>query len=251
MTGSKRYARALIYLASVLGIACAGNASATPPDFIEIRDTPFAANAQSVFVIRQTTDNLGLHHALQVERFLVEIDVDSGKETLHPIYRGHRIEVWNDRVEDNESVATVSPSPDWVNPYRVIADKGAFPLSFHSRSGTPADVRQQQDGDAVILNPRHGPQFAFSVKLQIERLVKAAGVMAVAVSNASRMSTQSTHEVYAQRTTDPETCLFRPEGWWFGNAHEPVQLVRITCHEGEELELTSLLFPVRGTPREG
>lgn len=112
-------------LAAVLA---AGTAQATPPDVLGIRDELFGVSAAEVFLIRTTSDNLGLHIAGMSDVFLVAKDIATGEDTaIWPVYRSLR--TLGDRPDAIGEIVLVLPQERAVNPYDILGAHGGRPAS--------------------------------------------------------------------------------------------------------------------------
>ncbi|MBA4490146.1 hypothetical protein [Paracoccus sp. S1E-3] len=112
-----------------LALACAApRAQATPPDFIQIRDEILAVSADTVFVLRNSIDNLGLYEAEVRATALIELDRTTGEPTVFPLYAAR----WTTNEPGGDDSAPRSVSiPDLtgrIDLFARLGEKGALPI---------------------------------------------------------------------------------------------------------------------------
>ncbi|WP_156799408.1 hypothetical protein [Oceanicola granulosus] len=115
--------RAPLLLALAATLLAATSAAATPPRVVNMFDRLFGRTDGSVLILREVTDNHGLHTVRQIDTLLITRDLATGGDTR---YRAV------DRIldlgpeADPRIAAPVLVDP--VNPYRARAADGAWPL---------------------------------------------------------------------------------------------------------------------------
>jgi hypothetical protein len=96
---------------------------ATPPRTIEIRDRLFARNSETLFLIRETLDNHGLHGVTQTDTLLVFRSLAGGDD------RGFQgVARVVDRGPDGDPRVETLPLASPANPYDLFSDFDAWPL---------------------------------------------------------------------------------------------------------------------------
>lgn len=113
---------------------------ATPPRTIDIRDRLFARNADTLFLIRETLDNHGLHGVTQTDTLLISRSLAGGDD------RGFRgVARVVDQGPDAVPRADVLPLTSAANPYDLFRDFDAWPLNA-PRYGDPSAVSLTPEG---------------------------------------------------------------------------------------------------------
>ena len=125
-------------LATLVLAACP--VSATPPRTLAIEDRLFARNADTLFLLRRSVDNHGLHGVAQTDTLMIFRSLDGGDD------RGFRAVA---RVVDSgpgsSPRAETLPLAAPLNPYSVYGDFEAWPLDRPMR-WNPEDVTLDDTG---------------------------------------------------------------------------------------------------------
>ncbi|MDN3646623.1 hypothetical protein QWY75_10475 [Pontixanthobacter aestiaquae] len=235
----------------VMAAACFGMgvpAAATPPDVITIEDRLFGISATHAFLLREASDNLGSHYSDRRETFLVAINLTTEEEELWPVYRATRSTDFGDSGADDTPVIEVDPRAGMIDPYAVLEERGGMPLS--ERAGESfADLID--NGRSITITRSDGSKFIRDKANAFGRLQASTSALAERVANTPRLGSRTTRQFYDARSIIADTCRYSalPGSHRFYTA-EPVQLVRIACHDGEEMEVTSLIQVVRVEARQ-
>ncbi|MEM8724572.1 MAG: hypothetical protein AAGE86_03530 [Pseudomonadota bacterium] len=203
-------------------------ASATPPDITDIIETPFGLSETHLFVLRGSTDNLGLYDSLRVETFLVAIDLKTGEEQSWLVDRAERRMEYDQAGNPLEHVVKRDEGISLVNPLEVLAERGGFAWS----AITPTLVKPEraETQTAYSLTYAGGLTFQIEKEAIARRFERVTTFMAENVADRSRMSTMTRRRVFAERFVSAEDC--KP-----GNVLESAamrtfpsyQIVRIDC----------------------
>lgn len=113
---------------------------ATPPRTLEIRDRLFARNADTLFLIRETRDNHGLHGVTQTDTLLIFRNLSGGDD------RGFQgVARVVDRGPDGDPRVETLPLSAPANPYDLYHDFDAWPLD-PPRFGAPSAITLSESG---------------------------------------------------------------------------------------------------------
>lgn len=235
-------------LALCSAVAIASPASATPPDAISVRDEVFAANTESLYVLRTTTDNLGLHTSVHSETFLVKIDIASGAERYWLVYRARQDTQFDADPAKERLEASLLDRDLWHNPFAIVADAGAAlaPVAVRGElDPAPAPASAEKTSR---WSHREGTEFVFNHAEAMSRAKRSLAALMGEVSDVGRMAPVKTRELYAKREVDWNSCQFSRLGYPVGIGHSAFQIVRLSCHDGMEMERTSLIHAVPLSP---
>lgn len=157
-------------LTLALALACAAPAAqATPPDLVQIHDQLLAVSAESLFLLRTSNDNLGLYDAEIRTIALIELDRDTGAETVWPAYATRH---YRDPDKGKAPYFQLIQSPDLpgsTNPFKRLQDQNAQPtLPFET--DTPPVRIDTSDGQLIIRGDD-----GTSVQADLVTLVQTAG----------------------------------------------------------------------------
>ena len=188
--------RLLIAMLAGAAALLAPAAQATPPDTIWIEDQPFAASSDKFFVLRITTDNLGVYSRTHSETFLVEIDVATGEERIWLVYRAHVDREAIDASGKEQAKVTLYDREDWHDPYAIVADAGAAlaPIMVY---GTAEELANPADGVTyAIPGWSHLPGYTFSRSASLAQAERSLTELAGSVLDAERLAPISTLDLY-------------------------------------------------------
>ncbi len=225
-----------------------GPAFATPPDVIDIREEPFGLNETHLFVLRSSTDNLGLYESLRVETFLVAIDAATGEEEHWLIDRSVRSSEYSEdgemlgyKVVRDEGLAD-------VNPFAILAERDALPWSAVSLTGwyeVKADFARTPDGGWQASYPS-GQVFRIADAALVQKLVGVSDFMSRNVADHPRMASIATRQLFADRTVPLESCEPAAVFNHFAlRAPGTELLVRIDCSVRDEVGVTSVVVHLK------
>ncbi|MEL1252080.1 hypothetical protein [Aurantiacibacter gilvus] len=229
-------------LACVTGaLLVATPAAATPPDVIDISDQLFALSNDAVFVLRSSTDNLGVYYSSYRETWLVGIDVATGEETAWLVYRGRRDTVFGDDGTDESLAVTLIDRESWHDPMQVIADAQAERVLGEGRG--------RRDGEALIPDASgqfaveldYWPRFAWQRRAALDRARASVATLAANVAETDRLAPVTTRELFAMREVEWDSCAFHQHGYPRGTAANAYLLVRVDCEGVDNGETTSLI----------
>lgn len=221
------------------------DANATPPTIIDIREEPFGLSSTHLFVIRSSADNLGLYESMRAESFLVAIDLATGAEEIWLL---DRVTTVRDYAEDGSQLDFVTTRDEGlvaVNPYAVLAERGAVPWSAVSLDGTtilPPEIARDPEVDAITVTYAHGPAYRLTAGELSGAIERLSASMARNVADRTRMSRMSTRAVFAERFVAIERC--KPDGmleYWTIDRESQARLLRITCGAQDDEGVTSLI----------
>lgn len=215
---------------------------ATPPDIINIGDRVFATNADTLFVLRNTNDNLGVYTSDHTESFLVAIDIDSGEEQYWLVYRARRDTVFGSGNDLDQLRVTHLDRGEWHDPYMIAADAGAYLLDGGGDGGH-ASVSVQPG--SIRLSYDYGPEFHLHLPGSMSRAAASLAALSSQMSDVDRMATITTRDLLENRIVAWDTCSYTAQGLPIGSGTNAFQIVRMHCHDGEDMEQTSLLQAVR------
>ncbi len=104
-------------------------ARATPPQILEVQEVLFGVDAEHVYTLRHTSDNLGLHIPGLEHTFLVARDIETGRDAeIWPVYRVLRAIDYSG-TEDRPTVDTL-PMEGAVDPFALLAERGGWPVAW-------------------------------------------------------------------------------------------------------------------------
>jgi hypothetical protein len=108
---------------------------ATPPRYVSIKDTPIAANATHLFLLRTVSDNKGSHYINATHRFLIAQSLKTNKVEDHWLLGTTRLDTISNEPKD-----TVELSPGTTgNPFEILRKKQALPIELTPRLKWPDD----------------------------------------------------------------------------------------------------------------
>ncbi|MCK0129502.1 hypothetical protein [Erythrobacter sp. F6033] len=230
-------------------LACAAiisaPASATPPDVIDIHERPFGVSDTHLFVLRSSSDNLGLHESLRVETFLVAIDLKSGAEKMWVI---DRLTQYRDYAENGDQLDYVTKRDDGlklVNPYAVLIEYGAVPWDGVTRIGSGWIEPQIVQSEAAIT-VTYGEDTTFHVTAEAlaSKLDGLHTFMTKNVADHQRLSTISTREMFADRGIPVTACKPQEVLDYWSMGEGPGKLLRVVCTLGEDDGVTVMVVPL-------
>lgn len=164
-------------LTLALALACAAPAAqATPPDLVQIHDQLLAVSAESLFLLRTSNDNLGLYDAEIRTIALIELDRDTGTETVWPVYAARHYRDPDNSKAPHFQLIQPLDLPGSTNPFKRLQDQNAQPtLPFETdtppvRIDTPPVRIDTSDGQLIIRGDD-----GTSVQADLVTLVRTAG----------------------------------------------------------------------------
>ena len=219
-------------------------AHATPPDVIDIREQPFGLSETHLFVLRSSSDNLGLYESMRSETFLVAINAETGEEEHWLIDRTIRSSQYSDDGEMLGYTVTRDEGVESINPFTILTERNAAPWSAVSQTGR-LDIQAKfarAGGNAWQASYPSGQVFEVTDAALAEQLDQTRVFMASNVADHPRMSTLTTRGLFADRTIPLETC---EPGMVFNHyaLSKPGEelLVRMDCSDRDELGVTSII----------
>ena len=227
---------ALAVGALVLGVNAP--TQATPPDHVVIIDTPFGLSDEALFVLRHTSDNLGLHTAQRSETWLVAIDAASGEETLWPVHAAERRSDWDEET-GAEVWNTTSDVPEGAaNPYTILAEHGAATLAGNPRGSDEDAPKAKLSAGNIAVEYHPDRRFALSAGEARARHDASVEALAGKVANVARIAPVTTREVFLASRAGEAKCTFATLGWplWFIPGERAYQALRVSCPAFEGME---------------
>ncbi len=231
---------ALAFLAGA-AVLVAQPVSATPPDVTTVEDQFFAVAAGKLFVLRTTTDNLGLHGNLHTETFLVEIEVDSRAETYWLVYRACREVLFDQERETSRDQVTFLNREDWHDPYAILADAGAVPASAF-QDGDDQAIVTPDDVGSFTFSYDHGPVFSLSRDQIIDRMNGSLEILAGHIIDVPRIAPVNTRELFREAVVMDDDCEVNRLGGPRHFGAEVLQLLRAECGDVDGMDTRSLIF---------
>ncbi len=109
---------------AALMMLAAGPALATPPQVVEMQETVLGLDADHLYVLRVTEDNMGLHTASQKDILLIARRLaDNVDDGVWPVMRTLYM-----APDAGPGQLDVLPLPDRADPFGILAERGARPL---------------------------------------------------------------------------------------------------------------------------
>lgn len=215
---------------------------ATPPDILDVHDELFGIAKESILVLRSTRDNLGTYYTDQQDVLLVEIDRETGAETLYPVYRMRSEAGTAPDDSDLSRTRNGTLAPESVNPYRKLYELNGEPFwrpDFQKEESVSikvtADLVRVEFDDGVVAEAERAALLG--------RHASALDDLAKALGEYSRIAPVTPHDLLDDAVSDPESCqfadAFRHDDL---SGAQPVQLLRVTCDAYGQV--TSLLVPI-------
>lgn len=229
---------------AAVAVALAAPLAATPPDVVSVHDSAFAVDDTSIYLLRRTDDNLGLHTATRSEVFLVRVDAASGLEEVVPVHSEDSNFEWFSDTQIKRSV-TPNRTPEMVDPFAYVAEAGATLLGWNPRAAEAYMPPLERTGEAVVLRHSEERSHTLAVETAHARARAAMQVLADEVGGRPRYAGQTTGEFYMQQAASAGDCSIGAESWPARTATGMVQLFRVTCRD-EEMgnPVLSILVPV-------
>jgi len=141
--------RTLAIALGILLLATLGT-RATPPRYVSINDTPIAANATHLFLLRTVSDNEGSHYINATHRFLIAQNLKTGKVEDHWLLGTTRLDTISNEPKD-----TVEIHPGTTeNPFEILRKKQALPLELTPRVIWPDDSQSPVLSNIYSLNKK-------------------------------------------------------------------------------------------------
>lgn len=245
----------VVCLAAGLGVmtGCSAPAvKATPEDSVVITDTLFGLNDDTLYVLRSTRDNLGLHMASRTETWLVAIDAATGDETLWPVGAVVRSTRWDKASGSEFSTVEQDEGLERVDPFAILAENDAIPILDLNHMSDDGDTKVENSGGRVRVG--YGDDQAYSAAMETlkARYRSSVETLAARVADYKRMGGLSTRELYRNTLTDTLECTYTRQGWprRFAVEGPAYQMVRVSCppHEYGEGHSLIQLLPQEAAP---
>ena len=145
-----------------LALACAAPAArATPPDAFALHDQLFGISAGTVFLLRSSSDNLGLYATDRRRVALVLVDRATGRESLLPVYGSFRVP--NSDNHPNSARTAIHPDipTGAVDPFAILRDHAGEVIMAEADplpapigpipANLPKQVQQRLDTYAALM----------------------------------------------------------------------------------------------------
>ncbi len=230
-----------------LALSAPNPAFATPPDIIDIVETPFGLSETHLFVLRSSSDNLGLYDSMRTETFLVAIDLSTGEEEFWLVDRAERTLEYDvdgdplDHVVKRDAGATV------INPISILTERGGLVWSAIELTLVEPTLGETETG--YTLSYPGGITFGIDKTTIAQRFARMTTFMAENVADRRRMSTMSTREVFAGRFASADDC--KPGDVLESaamRAYPVFQIVRVECTSDIDDGITAFVsvWPVVG-----
>lgn len=231
-----------------LALGCfAHSASATPPDIVDVRDELFGISRSSLFLLRTTCDNLGLHTSEHRDVVLVAIERSTGKESLWPVYRARNVPDEGARGDAQKTVVRMPANA--VDPYAKLREAEGYPVG----PGDGFDAARMSvkiEGGILTMSDADGEIARREVASILADVTASLDRLADAIGDYERLAPIRTRDLIGGQTFQAEQCKASdPFAYDDRSGAPPVRIVRLTCQE-EEGQTTSLLMPIpaKGAP---
>lgn len=219
-------------------------ALATPESVLDIREEPFGLSDTHLFMLRSSSDNLGLYESLRSESFLVAIDLETGAEEHWLLDRMVRSSDYSDDGELLGYKVVRDAGLDPVNPFAVLSERSALPWSAMTQTGwynIKAEFARAASGSWQASYPS-GQVFEISDAALTQKLASVGTFMAENIADHPRLSTISTQQLFADRMVPLDTCAPVAVFNHFALNKPGTQLlVQMDCSDRDEVGVTSLI----------
>ncbi len=227
-------------LAAALTLSVSLPASATPPDIINVHDDIFGISEAHVFVLRTTSDNLGLHVTGRNDVLLVATEIATGHQTIWPVYRINRgPDVATDATGAMEKTQ-VESWEDARNPYEILADHSGVPaLAAYTLRGNENPKITLTD-ETLEVAYADGEAYRLETDALFDSLAATRTKLAEGIGEYDRMAPITTRELLASFVFDAQACDATEPVLLAATADSlPVQLSRVTCTAEDGMISTS------------
>lgn len=222
-------------------MACAPMARATPPDQIFVQDELFGISPDHIYLLRKSHDNLGLYTADVRAVALIAIDRRTTDEQIWPVWRS-RSTPDLDRDDTGMTVTTSNDTlPGAVDPYQILRAAGGAPVIAAPLAGF-MDLIAAPDstGDATIPaafqfndTTRFAPDPAAlsdGVGPALDRFIQTMG-------DYTRFGPLAAADMIVGLHFTASECGYTESSVLVGAPDmPPLNLIRVTCPAGAELE---------------
>ena len=231
----------------VLGLASLGPAQATPPDIVNIGDELFALGKDAVLVLRRSRDNLGLYNAEVDSTALVAIDRQSGAERIWPVYRTRRLPDYEADASGMRMQVLPEAIAGAVNPYDILHELQARPLSWPGDFDPTPGALHEQDG---MVSVSYGDDLTYRRPLQemLDSLAASQAALAQDIPDYTRFGPLGLGDLLSGRQFTAAQCsIADPTRLDDRSGAPPVVLVRFRCEEESDGPSSALLLPLLPT----
>ena len=237
---------------AVTGAAFTAPAAATPPNVMTVEDQAFGLSEDELFVLRTTNDNLGSYFEARHETFLVAISLDSGAETYWPVNSVTVSTIFGEAGASDERVILPGKSEAHENPYDILAKRSGLPWrAVAPGEGTFVAPVFEQNESSVTVTYEGAPAFVLDKDDAVARVQSVMERIAAEVPDYPSTSTVMSRERFAARMIVPEMCRYSANDFAVRpQSYGALQLVRVSCGDGEDLDTNTVLIPVRAEPPE-
>lgn len=208
-------------------------ALATPPDIINVRDEFFGVSESSIFVLRITYDNLGLHDSAQRDVVLVALDRRTQEETSWPVYRARSAPDY----EQDEAGATSRIDrlalPDAVDPFEMLGELGGMPVGAKDM-GYHVAAEPEMRGDAVVIAYDDGAEFRSDMGTLLQGVTVSLNALAERLGDYDRMAPVHTRDLLGDLAFRSDECrISDPHRFNIPWGTAPTLAARLTCDDNE------------------
>lgn len=211
-----------------LALAAPNPALATPPDIIDIVETPFGLSETHLFVLRSSSDNLGLYDSMRTETFLVAVDLATGEDEFWLVDRAERTLEYDEDGNPLDHVVKRDQDVTLANPMSILSERGGLVWSAIEPVLVEPTLGETETG--YTLSYPGGTTFGIDKTAIAQRFARMTTFMAENVADRRRMSTMSTREVFAGRFVSADDC--KPGDVLESaamRAYPAFQIVRVDC----------------------
>ncbi|MEM6476372.1 MAG: hypothetical protein AAF687_09415 [Pseudomonadota bacterium] len=239
-------------IAAVAGAAFAAPVAATPPNVMTVEDQAFGLSEDELFVLRTTSDNLGSYFEARHETFLVAIALDDGAETYWPVNSVSVTTVFGEEGEDDRRELVRPDGAGHANPFDILAERGGLPWrAVAPGAGNFITAAFEQDETSVTVRYEGLSAFTLGKSDAVARVRSVMDRIAAEVPDYPSTSTVMSSERFASRMIVPEMCRYSVNDYAASPlTYTALQLVQVTCGDGEDLDSNTVLIPVRAEPPE-
>jgi hypothetical protein len=223
--------------------AIATAAHATPPDLISLSDRVLGFSDTQVFILRETSDNLGMHAYGMHDVYLVAKNLTTGlDDEIWPVYRVHS-------VSEPAPKTTSFPLNGAVNPFEILAAR-AVQYTNYGMQAPESNRAPESTFSADFLQVGGAMLPTDSVKAQLLHAVAltSEAIQPYPESGFISMSFSTPQALLADPSFDIQECYINGVTTLFRYPLPNISMARMSCDdEGERLSFSLIvLIPPEG-----
>lgn len=219
----------------ILAMLAAFPARATPPDMISLHDRVIGYNESQVFILRETSDNLGRHIYGLHDVYLVAKNLTSGlEEEIWPVYRMYMGEEMPAQTEDFRL-------QNAVNPFEILITRAAI---YVGRDFLLTGLNRDETGefnDGLSVNG--APLAPSFILAQIDQSIKltANAIQPYPQGDYRAMTFHTPQELLEEMNYTAEECTIAGLKTLFRYPLENTRLARVQCESDEGQQVTLVI----------